>query len=154
MEEKIIEIIKEELGLDVTQESRKREIIEARALYFYLLKRLYPKRTLQSIGDTLNKNHATIIHSLKNYKMYEEYNSKLFDTKNLILHLFGEQPEEQSELMKFKKKVFDLENKPKPRYEIIENLYNLLVDTEGTEQHNLITLRLEAFYGMNKNIRL
>jgi hypothetical protein len=154
MEEKIIEIIKEELGLDVTQESRKREIIEARALYFYLLKRLYPKRTLQSIGDTLNKNHATIIHSLKNYKMYEEYNSKLFDTKNLILHLFGEQPEEQSELMKFKKKVFDLENKPKPRYEIIENLYNLLEDTEGTEQHNLITLRLEAFYSMNKNIRL
>jgi hypothetical protein len=154
MEEKIIEIIKEELGLDVTQESRKREIIEARALYFYLLKRLFPKRTLQSIGDTLNKNHATIIHSLKNYKMYEEYNSKLFDTKNLILHLFGEQPEEQSELMKFKKKVFDLENKPKPRYEIIENLYNLLEDTEGTEQHNLITIRLEAFYSMNKNIRL
>jgi hypothetical protein len=154
MENKIIELINQELAVDITQECRKREIIEARALYFYLLKRLYPKRTLQSIGDTLNKNHATIIHSLKNYKMYEEYNSKLFDTKNLILHLFGEQPEEQSELMKFKKKVFDLENKPKPRYEIIENLYNLLEDTEGTEQHNLITLRLEAFYSMNKNIRL
>ena len=27
-------------------------------------------------------------------------------------------------------------------------------DTKETEQHELITLRLEAFYSMNKNIRI
>jgi hypothetical protein len=157
MEEKIKELILKELGLDVNQESRKREIIEARSLYFYLLKKLYPKMSLASIGESMNKNHATVIHSLKNYPVYEQYNSKLYDLKNLALHLFGEAPEEETELIKFKKKIFELEqekNKPKPRYEIIENLYNLLEDTEGTEQHKLITLRLEAFYSMNKNIRL
>ena len=157
MEEKIKELILKELGLDVNQESRKREIIEARSLYFYLLKKLYPKMSLASIGESMDKNHATVIHSLKNYPVYEQYNSKLYDLKNLALHLFGEAPEEETELIKFKKKIFELEqekNKPKPRYEIIENLYNLLENTEGTEQHNLITIRLEAFYGMNKNIRL
>ncbi len=154
MEEKIKELILTELGLDVNKESRKREIIEARSLYFYLLKRLYPKMSLAAIGESMNKNHATVIHALNNFPMYEQYNTKLQDLKNLALHLLGEEPIEETELMKFKKKVFELENKEKPRYEIIENLYNLLEATEGTEQHNLITLRLEAFYSMNKNIRL
>jgi hypothetical protein len=60
-----------------------------------------------------------------------------------------------------KKRIFDLENsleeeRNRPRYEftIVEQLENLLRDTKGTEQHELITLRLEAFYSMNKNIRL
>jgi hypothetical protein len=165
MEEKIIEIIAQELGVDITQDCRKREIIEARALYFYIIKKLYPKMSLQRIGDNLNKNHATVIHSLKNYPYYEKYNPKLEDVKNNILHLVGQADEPvditKMQTIELKKRILDLENslqqeRNRPRYEftIIEQLENLLRDTKGTEQHNLITLRLEAFYSMNKNIRL
>lgn len=165
MEEKIIEIIAQELGVDITQDCRKREIIEARALYFYIIKKLYPKMSLQRIGDNLNKNHATVIHSLKNYPYYEKYNPKLEDVKNNILHLVGQADEPvditKMQTIELKKRILDLENslqqeRNRPRYEftIIEQLENLLRDTKGTEQYNLITLRLEAFYSMNKNIRL
>ncbi len=158
MEEKIKELILNELGLDVNKESRTREIIEARSLYFYLLKRLYPKMSLAAIGESMNKNHATVVHALKNFPMYENYNTKILDCKNLILHLLGgEVEQEMTEEDKFKKKLHDLEqelNKPRYEYKIIENLNNLLEATKGTEQHDLINLRLEAFYSMNKNIRL
>lgn len=158
MENNIIDLISSELGIDITQQSRKREIIEARALYFYLVKKLYSKRSLQSIASDFEMNHATVVHALKNYPMYENYNTKIADCKNLILHLLGSDTEQEiTQEDIFKKKLHDLEeelNKPRYEYKIIENLNNLLEATKGTEQHELITLRLEAFYTMNKNIRL
>jgi len=158
METKIKELILKELRVDITEQSRKREIIEARALYFYLVKKIYTKRSLQSIASDFDMNHATVVHALKNFPMYENYNTKILDCKNLILHLLGGEVEQKmTEEDKFKKKLHDLEqelNKPRYEYKIIENLNNLLEATKGTEQHELITLRLEAFYSMNKNIRL
>lgn len=158
MENKIKELILKELRIDISEQSRKREIIEARALYFYLVRKIYTKRSLQSIAADFDMNHATVVHALKNFPMYENYNTKILDCKNLILHLLGgEVEQEMTEEDKFKKKLHDLEqelNKPRYKYKIIENLNNLLEATKGTEQHELITLRLEAFYTMNKTIRL
>lgn len=158
METKIKELILKELRIDITEQSRKREIIEARALYFYLVRKIYTKRSLQSIAADFNMNHATVVHALKNFTVYENYNTKILDCKNLILHLLGgEVEQEMTEEEKFKKKLHDLEqqlNQPRYEYKIIENLNNLLEVTKGTEQHDLITLRLEALYSMNKTIRL
>jgi hypothetical protein len=158
METKIKELILKELKVDITEQSRKREIIEARALYFYLVRKIYTKRSLQSIASDFDMNHATVVHSLKNFQVYENYNSKILDCKNLILKLLGNEVEQElSQEDIFKQKLHDLEhqlNQPRYEYKIIENLNNLLEATKGTEQHELITLRLEAFYSMNKNIRL
>ncbi len=158
METKIKELILKELRVDISEQSRKREIIEARALYFYLVRKIYTKRSLQSIAADFDMNHATVVHALKNFPMYENYNTKILDCKNLILHLLGgEVEQEMTEEDKFKKKLHDMEqelNKPRYEYKIIENLNNLLEATKGTEQHDLITLRLEAFYTMNKTIKL
>jgi hypothetical protein len=158
MENQIKELILRELKVDITENCRKREIIEGRALYFYLVRKLYKKRSLQSIAADFDMNHATVVHSLKNFSMYEEYNTKILDCKNLILKLLGGEVEQElSQEDIFKKKLHDLEkqlNQPRYEYKIIENLNNLLEATSGTEQHELITLRLEAFYSMNKNIRL
>ena len=158
MENQIKELILRELKVDITENCRKREIIEGRALYFYLVRKLYKKRSLQSIASDFEMNHATVVHSLKNFSMYEEYNTKILDCKNLILKLLGGEVEQElSQEDIFKKKLHDLEkqlNQPRYEYKIIENLNNLLEATKGTEQHDLIILRLEAFYSMNKNIRL
>ena len=142
METKIKELILKELRVDITEQSRKREIIEARALYFYLVRKIYTKRSLQSIAADFDMNHATVVHALKNFPMYENYNTKILDCKNLILHLLGgEVEQEMTEEDKFKKKLHDMEqelNKPRYEYKIIENLNNLLEATKRTEQHDLI----------------
>lgn len=173
--EKLKELIQFETGIDVNKNSRKREIIETRALYFNLLKELNPILTLTEIGETVNKDHSTVIYSLRNYKVYEKYNSVL---KHLKIRLNTKIQEENMlnlndnnalrlELKKLQNKIssleLDLEEKEllldikskelrsKYKYEIINELNTLLIDTKDTDKFDSILLRLEAFYSMNKN---
>lgn len=169
--QRLKEIIQQETNTNVDIRTRKRESVEMRSLYCNVLKELNPKKTLQAIGDTLELNHATVIHSLKNYKMYEEYNPELKKFKATVLSYFTMDESELKELTdieKLKHKVHNLtleNNKLKtelkeqietPRYEnkIIDELNNLMLNTKGTTQHTLIQDRLEAFYLMNKKIKL
>lgn len=170
--ERLKEIIRQETNTDIDIRTRKRETIELRSLYCNILKQLKPNKTLQAIGDTLELNHATVIHALKNYKMYEEYNPELKKFKNTILSYFTIDNEaelkELSEIDKVKQQLYKLtfENdklkrelkeqieRPKFEYRIIDDLNNLMSNTKGTMQFDLIQDRLEAFYKMNNNIKL
>jgi hypothetical protein len=170
--QRLKDIIKQETNTDIDIRTRKREVIELRSLYCNVLKQLKPNKTLQAIGDTLELNHATVIHALKNYKMYEEYNPELKKFRTTILSYFTidneEELKELSEIEKVKQQLYKLtfendklkkelqEQLDRPRYEyqIIDNLNNLLSNTKGTIQHTLINDRLEAFYKMNNNIKL
>ena len=170
--ERLKEIIKQETNTNIDIRTRKREVIELRALYCNVLKQLKPNKTLQAIGDTLELNHATVIHALKNYKMYEEYNPELKKFKNTILSYFTIDNEaelkELSEIEKVKQQIYKLtfENdklkrelkeqidRPRFEYKIIDDLNNLMNNTKGTIQFDLIQDRLEAFYKMNNNIKI
>jgi hypothetical protein len=169
--QRLKEIIKQETNTDIDIRTRKREVIELRSLYCNVLKELKPKKTLQAIGDTLDLNHATIIHALKNYKMYEEYNPELKRFKQTVLSYFTLDDTEIKELTeleqlnykllelkiqndKLKRELKEQIEKPRHEYKIIDQLNNLMSDTKGTTQHNMIQDRLEAFYLMNKNIKL
>jgi hypothetical protein len=170
--ERLKEIIKQETNTNIDIRTRKRETIELRALYCNVLKELKPNKTLQSIGDTLELNHATVIHALKNYKMYEEYNPELKKFKRTILSYFTidneEELKELSEIEKVKQQLYKLtfENdklkkelkeqieRPRHEYKIIDDLNNLMNNTKGTIQFDLIQQRLQAFYIMNNNIKL
>jgi hypothetical protein len=61
---KIIGIIKEKLGFDIREKSRKREFVYARAVFYNELNKL-GIFTLQWMGDFLNQDHSTVIHTLK-----------------------------------------------------------------------------------------
>ena len=169
--QRLKDIIKQETNTDIDIRTRNRNTVELRSLYCNVLKELKPKKTLQAIGDTLDLNHATVIHALKNYKMYEEYNPELKKFKATVLSYFTMDDTEIKELTQIeqlKHKVFQLtlENdklkielkqqieKPRYEYKIIDDLNILLMNTNGTIQHSLITDRLEAFYKMNNNIKL
>jgi chromosomal replication initiation ATPase DnaA len=89
--ERLKEIILKETDIDVSKNSRKHNIIEARALYFYLVKHFKPKMTLQEIAESVNKNHATVIHSLNNYEMYEKFNRDLRSLRNIIVNQMDEE---------------------------------------------------------------
>jgi hypothetical protein len=170
--ERLKEIIKQETNTNIDIRTRKREVIELRSLYCNVLKQLKPNKTLQAIGDTLELNHATVIHALKNYKMYEEYNPELKKFKATILSYFTIDNEaelkELSEIEKVKQQLYKLtfENdklkkelqeqidRPRFEYKIIDDLNNLMNNTKGTIQFDLIQDRLEAFYKMNNNIKI
>ena len=170
--ERLKEIIRQETNTNVDIKTRKRETIEMRSLYCNVLKQLYPNKTLQAIGDTLELHHATVIHALKNYKMYEEYNPELKRFKANILSYFTidneEELKELSEIEKLKLQIYKvtLENdklrkelkeqieRPRHEFKIIDDLNNLMNNSKGTMQFNLIEERLEAFYKMNNNIKL
>ena len=169
--QRLKEIIKQETNTNIDIRTRNRQTVEMRSLYCNVLKQLKPNKTLQAIGDTLELNHATVIHSLKNYKMYEEYNPELKKFKTTILSYFTMDETELKELTdiekakheihKLKLENYNLKKELKeqietPRYEykIIDELNNLMINTKGTTQHILIQDRLEAFYTMNKNIKL
>ena len=169
--QRLKEIIKQETNTNIDIRTRNRQTIEMRSLYCNVLKQLKPNKTLQAIGDTLELNHATVIHSLKNYKMYEEYNPELKRFKQTILSYFTMDETELKELTDIEKAKHEihkltLENynlkkelkeqieTPKYEYKIIDELNNLMINTKGTIQFDLIQDRLEAFYKMNNNIKL
>lgn len=67
----ILSVIKAETGLDVLNPTRKREYVDARAIASALLSRNL-NMTLNQIGKVFNKNHATVLHSLKLFdNLYE-----------------------------------------------------------------------------------
>ena len=169
--QRLKEIIKQETNTNIDIRTRNRQTVEMRSLYCTVLKQLKPKKTLQAIGDTIDLNHATVIHSLNNYKVYEQYNPELKKFKQTILSYFTMNETEIKELTEIEKanqKIhkLTLENynlkkelkeqieTPRYEYKIIDELNNLMINTKGTTQHTLIKDRLEAFYTMNKNIKL
>ena len=164
-------VIQEITGVDINEVSRKREIIEARAVYYKILKQIDKKKSLKSIGASVGKDHATVLHSLKNYDMFEQFNPtlKLF-RKEILQRLNYIKSEDildvskdeyiqslQIDIMKLNDEIANLQqtiNKPRNNYNIVNNIQQLLIETEGKEQQEIIIERLQAVYRMNKNIKL
>ena len=164
-------VIQEITGVDINEVSRKREIIEARAVYYKILKQIDKKKSLKSIGASVGKDHATVLHSLKNYDMFEQFNPtlKLF-RKQILQRLNYASPEQildmskdeyiqslQIDIMKLNDEIANLQqtiNKPINNYNVVNNIQQLLIETEGTEQWQIIIERLQALYKMNRNIKL
>jgi len=138
------EVINDYTGVDVVAKSRKREIIEMRSLYFDILKDLEPNKTYSSIGESVNVDHSTVIHSLNKYNMYEKFSPNLKAIRKKVIGAFRVESLEQLEV------VYEEVKETKKTFEIIEQLNQLLIDTEGTEKNYLLQVRLEAFYDMNK----
>jgi chlorite dismutase len=133
---RLLEVITENTGIDVTVKTRKRETIEMRSLYCSVLKYLEPNKTLKAIGESLNLDHSTIVHSLSKYEMYERFSPDLKTMRKRIISNFKEVEEEAKETKK--------------NYKIIDQLNQLLIDTEGSETNYLLRIRLEALYEMNR----
>jgi hypothetical protein len=167
-------VIKEITGVDINEVSRKREIIEARAVYYKILKQIDKKKSLKSIGASVGKDHATVLHSLNNYDMFEQFNPTLKIFRKEILQKLNYKPIEyfgdisnEKEIQKLNVYIFNMEQeieslketitkleKPRNNYNIVNNIQQLLIETEGTEQQEIIIERLQALYRMNRNIKL
>jgi hypothetical protein len=166
--------IQEITGVDINEVTRKRETIEARAIYYKVLKQIDKNKTLKAIGASVGKDHATVLHSLKNYDMFEQFNPTLKLFKKQILQRLNYKPIEyfgnisnEQEIERLNVYIFNMEQeieslketitnlqKQRNNYNIVNNIQQLLIETEGTEQWQIIVERLQALYKMNRNIKL
>ena len=63
--EQIKKLVIENTGIDIDNPVRKRAFVEARAIYYKLL-REYTSLSLSEIGKYVKKDHTTVIHGIKN----------------------------------------------------------------------------------------
>ena len=82
--EMIKEIVEQHYQLKLETNTRKREYVEARSIYYKLL-RDKTRLPLSHIGETLNKDHATVLHSLRNLNNWLEYDRQIKTDYNTIL---------------------------------------------------------------------
>jgi hypothetical protein len=66
----------------------------------------------------------------------------------------------QVDVMKLNEEISNLQEtinnlqKPRNNYNIVNNIQELLLETEGKEHQEIIIERLQAVYKMNRNIKL
>lgn len=110
-------LVEMKLDLDLSDKSRKRELVYARAIYFKLC-RVLTKETLYRIGKSLNQNHATVLNGISIYdnvisEGYEPYHNKIYHS--LRRRLQGEISMENlalnATIADLRKALVDIENK-------------------------------------------
>jgi len=74
--ELIKNLVESEFKLKLKIKTRRREYVEARAMYYMLL-RDKGKMTVCAIAKTLDKNHATVLHSLKGLRNWMSYDTNM-----------------------------------------------------------------------------
>lgn len=104
---KIAKRINKLANINVFENTRKTQYVEARSLLGFILKK-YEGMTLHEIRDFYIKNgkhmnHATIIHSIRNFQIFKNYSPQLIDWLNIIsddINSYDNQ--EKRELIKLK----------------------------------------------------
>ena len=90
IEDNIKDKINETLGIDIFKNTRKREHVDGRALFYFILREHF-KYTYAQIGRLcgrygVKKDHATVLHALKDFEIRLKYNPNFNDIiDNLIL---------------------------------------------------------------------
>lgn len=131
--ELIKNLVESEFELKLKRRTRKREYVEARAMYYMLL-RNKSKMTVSAIAKTMDRNHATILHALKglqNWMSYDTNIKSVYDSlekkvDNIIrLHpdLFGIAiTEEEFYILAYN----ELQNSSKLKYDELASRYRAL----------------------------
>jgi len=87
MQEELKRIVNDVFLVDIEIESRKRDVVDARKVYSKILRD--SGYSYELIGKTINKNHATIMHYVKNIEHLISYDqilkNKYVDCKNIFL---------------------------------------------------------------------
>ena len=108
--QKIIEIVNDFFDVDIRTKKRTREIVMIRAAYYYIA-REKTKCSMEKIAKEIGRNHATVLHSLKNFEnwlIYEpEYKQKFEKLKKIVFNELTIE-EFQEKKLKFKYKMIKI----------------------------------------------
>jgi hypothetical protein len=166
--ERIKELVLKQTNINVDDTARTREQVEARSLYYTLIKEIAPKTTLKQIGKSVNKNHATVIHGLNQWDMLVRYNPTLNKYKERIIKLFDKEIDLtdidllRKQVNRLQTELIDLQIENwrlkkellNDEQETIKNIKELLNRFEGTEHHELFLFRLNQLVDINSKRKI
>lgn len=152
-------VIREHLKKEVNQVGRDRLLIEARFIYFYIL-RQEEQMVFQKIGDTVNMNHASVLHGCEKVKFWLETDHQFRDKYLMVLASYNRQvygiakEKETNELRdklnkerEEKTKLTKPEKQAKRLGDVYDKLH-LLIDKTPEEKADDLLTRVEAIYNM------
>lgn len=160
------DIVSKLFEVDLKSKKRDTKHFRARSVFYKMCFKLCYKPTYQAIGDSVNKDHATVLYSVKNFKNNLKFDPVMKDMYNLLVDTYKEYNGEDltiPSLIKdndiLKKRVKELEELPKEEVEVrvmvSSNheeicLLNNLLDKLDEEEQYLLKCKLEALYKLNK----
>ena len=152
-------VIKEHLKKDVNKVNRDRLLIDARFIYFYIL-RSEEKMIYQKIGDTVNMNHASVLHGFKKVEFWIKTDHKFRDKYLMVLasyhrEVYGIAKEQETKDLRDKLnkeraeklKLTGAEIQTKRLGTAYDRLH-LLIDKTPEEKADDLLIRVEAIYSM------
>lgn len=80
---RIVYLVNEAFNVDIMIKSRKRDVVMARAVYYWVAKNT-TSHSLTTIGEFVNKDHATVIYSLNSIEDWILYDKFYKRKVNLI----------------------------------------------------------------------
>lgn len=140
----VIKHIYDLTGINVNTKSRKREIVEMKAVYATILRS--KNQTFQSTGNAIGLGHCSILHLCKLYKVIKnEYLTEIEQKVYMLLSgMTIEFIELQNEKIKLEiNKIKETEKKIDPFFEKLIKL---------AEQNADVMFKLETFYKINNQI--
>tara|TARA_Y100000385_G_C13097926_1_gene642563 strand:+ start:240 stop:617 length:378 start_codon:yes stop_codon:yes gene_type:complete len=85
--EYLIKKVNKHFNCDITQNSRERELVMARAVYFWLAK-YTSKKSMKKIGAAVGRDHASVVYSLSNldnWIKWDDFFRVDFETLKMIV---------------------------------------------------------------------
>ena len=99
--ETLKKIVKDNTNVNIDVVSRKREYTEARGI-FYKIARLKEKLSYHKISDSVNKNHATVIYSVRNFEYWMKSDKELEKLYNKTLQSYNMEKLKMESIMQLK----------------------------------------------------
>tara|TARA_R110001592_G_scaffold230717_2_gene487710 strand:- start:654 stop:1109 length:456 start_codon:yes stop_codon:yes gene_type:complete len=139
----IKQIVESYFDLSISRNTRKRPYVEARAIYFKLC-REFTNFSLEQIGKSVNRDHASVLHGIKSIDTWVEVDKRMNNNmrilKNKIINYQLEKDETVDLNESIVLKYIQLKEQVKWQEEMIRRLNNDL--KEITDKHE----KREKFY--------
>lgn len=143
-------------NVDIKSKKRDLRHVRARSIYYKICFDYFENITYYSLGSSVNRNHATVIHSYKNFDynlkydtdlriMYEKLtdNNYLLNNETLIKKLEEDKKILKKEVDRLNSSGLSILNNP------IINKLNDMLNSLNEENNISLTIKLEALYNIN-----
>ena len=81
--ETIKEIVESYFELSITRNTRKRQYVEARAIY-YKLCREFTQLSLEQIGKSVKRDHASVLHGVKSINTWVQVDKRMNNNMRIL----------------------------------------------------------------------
>ena len=148
------------LLIDIRTKNREIDFVKARALYYYVCRKIDKRWTFLAIGQEIGVDHATVLHGVKMYNQnYCFYYPELKNYAEFLINHFKKNDIEETKKIEeeldlylflkneneFLKVQLAFEKQNKNRFRISDKIEELL---EKSPKKDLIIERLEALINM------